>query len=533
MAEKKGKVNIGAVIILIISVVVFIPVGSVSIVQLIQSNKAEKEKAVFGSYGDKKIAWEQGSDFVNRVSNYAQFYQQYGIDINQNTQYRDQIIQQSYQETLETYAYSAKVSKTGYTVSSKEVDRQIMQQFKDADGNFDKNSYDQADKDSLASYKASVKDSILAGTYTDDLLGESTMVNGQSLYGAKVSSKEVDFIASMGAEKHSFQLLQWAKSDYPAEEVLAFGKENAEKFTKYDMSALTFDSKETAETTLKQLTSNEITFEDAATRSSQLYTDALGKLTSNYSYAIENEILVNKEDFEKITSLAKDALSAVIETKQPYSIESSWTIFRCDGEKTVADFNVTLPSESEATAISDDEEAKAEESLPEILTVVKTYMTSYEAGHIENYFMDKAKIIASKAKVSSFEEAAADAGLEIVTCDPFPLNYGNSQFFDSVSSQGAFANISRNEDVLKKIFALDVDEISEPMVIGSYVALVKCTGLQKDNVADIDKSSYNSTIVSNNQLSLSNALNDDPKVKDNFWSTYINTFGMPSSFSAQ
>lgn len=520
---KKGKVNVGAVIILIISALVFIPVGSVSIAQLISSRKEEANTPVFGKYDGKKIAWEAGSDFAQKVSNYAEMYQRAGIDINTNTNIRDYIFQQAYQETVESYAYAERVKKTGYTVSKRAVDHELINAFLNTDGNFDQEAYNSADKAKLASARESIEKGLIANRYTDDLNGSFTKVNGESLYGSKISSKELDFISKMGAEKHSFDLVQWSTTDLPEEEVLAYGKDNADKFTKYDLSALTFDSRDTAVNTLKQLKSNEITFEDAVSRSSQIYIDSLGKLTSNYAYAIENEILVSKEDAAAVKALEKDQLSEVIETKQPYSTSSSYSIFRGDGPAKAADFNITL----DAAPASEEES-----SVPEILKVVRTYLTSYESGYIENYFINKANKFLTDAKVSSFDEAAVSANVEKKEIPAFPVNYGNSAFFDVTPSEGALSGASRDEAVLKQIFALDVDQVSEPIVIGSYIAVLKCTGIQIEDLANIDQSSYSSTILSNDQLSMRTNLDKDPKHENNFWSTYIKYVGMPASFSS-
>ena len=57
----------------------------------------------------------------------------------------------------------------------------------------------------------------------------------------------------------------FSTKDYPAEEKIKFGKENAAKFNSYDMSVITVDDKATATKVAKRIQNGEITFEDAIT----------------------------------------------------------------------------------------------------------------------------------------------------------------------------------------------------------------------------------------------------------------------------
>lgn len=516
MAEEKakkgnGKVKVGAVIILAISVVVFIFMG-VGLSDFFNSEKAEANKPIFGKYDGKEIAWEAGSDFAQRIANYVRMYESYGINVDSNSNIRDYIFQQSYQECLQTLAYTAKVKKAGYSVPSKVIDRQIINYFLDENGVFDEKAYLQADKNTINTMRKDIEKQYMTDRYVDDVLGNTTFVNGNSLYGTKVSSKELAFIAKMGSVKHSFDLAQWDTSTFPNAEVVKYAKDNAKKFTKYDFSAITVDSKEDAESILNQLNASEITFEDAVSvRSTQIYSDAMGKLTSSYAYAIENEVLASSADAAALYSLSKGALSSVVETKQPYSSESSWTIFRCDGAAEQADLSM-------------------EEEAP-VLSIVSDYLKAYEKGYIENYFIQIAKTFATEAKVSSFDEACDKFEITKEIAPAFPINYGNSEFFDSTASVGALSGASRNEDALASLFKLDVDQLSEPLVMGSYVVVAKCTGEQEDDASLVDTSVYSTTISSNNEMSVQDALMKDPKVDDRFLSAYFKYVGMPSGFA--
>ena len=80
-------------------------------------------------------------------------------------------------------------------------------------------------------------------------------------------------------------------------------KNNAEKFVKYDMSIITANEKSEAESILKQIKGNELTFEDAvAVKAQKIYCAPDGKLTTSYRYQLEN-ILEDSSDFSKIAEL--------------------------------------------------------------------------------------------------------------------------------------------------------------------------------------------------------------------------------------
>lgn len=109
--------------------------------------------------------------------------------------------------------------------------------------------------------------------------GNEVSFNGTALYGLKRSGAEKKFLASMGAEKHSFDAVAFSTANFPKEEAVKFGKENAEKFIKYDLSVITVDDEQEAKALLKQINGNEITFADAASEKSQkYYSDAEGKM---------------------------------------------------------------------------------------------------------------------------------------------------------------------------------------------------------------------------------------------------------------
>ena len=114
--SKKDGAKIGAVIILVISAIVFIPAGG-SI--LFESLSHAGRTPVFGSYKGQKIEYKAGTEFADRVSYMAELYKAYGQDLNQNTYYS--IFTGAFEGTLRSMVYSAAVEKANWSASKDAV----------------------------------------------------------------------------------------------------------------------------------------------------------------------------------------------------------------------------------------------------------------------------------------------------------------------------------------------------------------------------------------------------------------------------
>ena len=127
----KDHTKIGAVIILVISAIVFIPFGGYEVINALFSSK---NAPVFGSYNGKKITYEMGSTFKNVTENLAETYKSYGINIDSASSYY--LFTEAFSETVKDLAYLDKVAKTGYTVPDEAVNRRMINYFTDESGNY-------------------------------------------------------------------------------------------------------------------------------------------------------------------------------------------------------------------------------------------------------------------------------------------------------------------------------------------------------------------------------------------------------------
>lgn len=488
--SKKAGTKIGAVIVLILAAIVFLPAGGIAVYQgLFNSSKVPS----FGSYDGKKITYEANSRFVTTASNIMEQYRNYGIQVTE--QYYYYIFNQAFNQVIQSLAYESAIGKSGYKVSVDAINRTLVSlpAFQDENGKFSQKIYNQVGQSQINTLRKNIEESLEITRYSDDLFGSSQKINGSELYGLKSTKAEEDFINAMAQEKHSFQLAAFDTANFPEEQAISYAKENVEKFTRYDISAISVDSESEAKSILKQLNANEITFEDAvADKSAKYYTDSNGKLSAPYRYQI-SDMVENEENVSQIINLSKDSLSQVIKTKHGYSI------FRNDGEEVLADF-----------------------SNADLVSVVMNYMKENESGYIENYYINIASDFASEAALSSFNRACSVYNVEAVNVDAFPLNYGNSSFYQASASQSEISEIANNTQLLQQIFSLKKDEFSSPLVVGSKVVVLKCTEIQNETVENSD--SYLTNVKNVDSSSAVSTLMASDKVENNFIETYFNYF---------
>ena len=486
--KKNTVYTLGSLIILLICAFCFVVLPAF---EGRASRQQTGDAPVFGKYNGKEIKYEQGSDFADYVSQYGQMYQMYGQQLDQSAYY--QIFFQAFNATVMKYAYAEAVEKSGYEVPASAVTREMIPYFADENGNYSSKLYKSASDEAKLEIKNALSSRLFANRFYNDNFGSTNEVLAyDALYGLKSSKAEQDFFAAANNNMRGFDIACFALSDYPLEEKLKYARQNEAKFNSYDMSIITVEDQSTADTVAKRLANNEITFEDAVTEYSEKnYSNSEGKLTNSYQYQIEN-ILANKEDLAAITGLAKDAVSAVVQTNTGFSI------FKCVNPVTKPDFD------SEDTQ-----------------KIVSTYISNYESTIIEDYYTEKAKAFIADAKAGDFAAAGEKAGAKTASLEPFPLNYGNVDVLGKLSAgDSGLTNADSNENFLSKAFALKLNEISDPVVVGDNVVVLKFT-----KEATPEDEEINTTLfTSYDEESSNEAIMGSDKLTNDFISVYFQNF---------
>lgn len=479
--SKKSSTKIGAVIILIISAVVFIPFGASAI---FESFANRGDRTSFGSYNGHQIIYEAGSTFATTTANLATMYQNAGYETNEYS-----IMYQAFRETVTDMMFRDEVSKAGYEVPNEAVNRAVIYSFTDPDtGKFSQKLYNQASEAEVTQARTDAGRYLIYERYRGDLFGTNdTSFNGKSLYGLKRSRGEMDFLAGMGTEKHAFDAVLFDLDSLPEEEIAAYGNSHADKFVQYDLSIITIDDEESAASLLRQINANEITFDDAAAEDSQgYYADEEHKAVGKHYFQIEN-ILDDTSTFSQISALKTGEISPLIKTKRGYSI------FRCDGPSSAADFT--------------------DEDVQE---TVHYYIDTNEKSYAENYFVTRAQSFITQAAADSFDAACEAFGVEKATVDAFPVNYGPSTVYAQPAGLGDLDELTSDANTYTTAFSLRVNEISEPIVLDSNVVVLKCTGIQNDEPESVSESEIANTDAS----AADQALFASDKVVDNFSVAY-------------
>ncbi len=485
---KKDHSKAGAVVILIISAAVFVFAGGTA---GITSLMEKRNTPVFGSYKGKNIEYKQGSRILSVAGNTIRLYEEFKINV--NDEQRRKIFENAYVQTVEELYAADHVKKADWSAPKEAVNREMLPSYTNkATGKYDQRIFNQATEAQKNLIHDNAVKNLTRRRYIDDIVGSDTTVGGSTLYGVKPSSKEAAFVAGLSTEKHSFEIAAFSTNDLPESEIKSFGQSNKEMFTKYDLSAITASTEESAKSILNRIKNNEITFEDAVkdpNTSLQIYTNSEGKVSNSYQYQLARSI-PEEAALTAVTSLANSAISEVVKTAY------GWTIFRCDSDSKAADLDNA-----------------------DIIAAVKSYILSNEASIVEDYWTKQAQNLVTQASITSFAEACESAGVSKVDVPAFPVNYNGVSFYEGVSSDVTeLASLKYNAEALQKLFSLKFEQVSEPIVLGSNIIVAKCVGIQFDDAAESDSYNTNSKDIDGNILV--NTIMTSPDLKDNFYNVY-------------
>ena len=427
----KILLSAGSIIILVLAAVSFIVIPAML-------PNAQKQIPEFGSYKGKKIEYVQGSYFSNAVEYYASQQKKQRQNMDDGAYFS--IFSQAFRDAVMMLAFADEVKKSGYKPAKPLVDRSMLPYFSN-NGVYSAKIFRDTPENRKIEIRKQIEEQLIYNRYAQD---------ASSL---KHSQAEIAFIADMNKDMRAFDAAFFSTGDYPKSEAAEFGKKNAELFTKYDLSVITVETEAEAKKLAQRLKNNELVFTDAVTEySTKQYSDEKGILNNTYHYQLKN-IIKSEDAFKKISELEAGTISDVTETSTGFSI------FTAAGPAQKADF-------------SDDGTAD----------LVYNYMTIYEAGIIEEYFINIAKDFSAEAALHGFYSAAEKFNTETAEIPAFPINYGNSQLLGSIQfgSNPKLAEAQSNEKFLTTAFSLAEKEISAPIVLGKNVVVLQLKEIKTD-----------------------------------------------------
>lgn len=484
---KRSVYTVGSLVILLIAAFIFV------LVPIFSGGTKRKGLPSLGKYEGTEIKYEEGSDFYNYLARYSDYYKNNGIEINNSNMYY--VFNYAFNSTVTSIAYTNEVKKSGYIVPETAINRAMMPYFADETGKYSSKLYKLADPDQVQRLRNAFEKDFVANRFAEDNFGANSESIGEApLYGLKSSAAELAFLQNVNKNQRGFNMAAFDMNNYPNTEKAAYGKNNAEKFVKYDLSVITVSDKTKAESISKKIASGETTFEDAVKNSSQkTYSTDSGKLTSKFNYQLA-KIIEDENSMNDVISLAKDSVSAPVKTTIGYSI------FKCDEVAVQPDF-----------------------TNEDTLRTVYNYITSNEFSHIENYFTETAAAFKSVAEKKSFDAACKQYNVKKVEVPAFPLNYGNVSIADKLNtSLDGLSGASTNQNFLKTAFSLEKNKVSEPVTLNKNILVLQYTTSKADASEPVPVEALNDELVSFNSQSAQSALLSSPKLENHLTEVFYN-----------
>ncbi|HWR10987.1 MAG TPA: SurA N-terminal domain-containing protein [Rectinemataceae bacterium] len=505
--QKRGVKNPfvygGTIVILIITVIAFVFIPSIG-GGLSSSNQAPK----FGSWDGKSITYTTGSYFATQVAQINDYLRQQGLSEQNFQLYAYQVWHMAFQSAAIRTGVIQTVQKSGFRLTEKGLDEAIatLAEFQQ-DGKFSIEKYNQTPAATRLSLRKSTKEDYTVRRYYEDL------------YTLAPSTAEIAFVASMAKPERSIAYVTLPLSDFPAEEVAAWGNKNSDLFRTLGVSRITITSSEAdAKKILGQVRENKLSFEDAAKSHSQdAYADKGGDAGSVYYYLFA-EGFANKDDAAKVAALPKGEISDV------YKIaDKAWSFFKINSELAMADFG-------------------KQSTLDE----VKLYINDKEKGTLESWAIAKANSLVSTVDGAQFQVAAKKAGLAIKSAGPFIVNIGNPTFYaynqqipllqtPFQNSDPALQAAEQDEAFMTELFTQTKGKVSKPLVVGDNVIVFAVT--EDKEASDDDTIMVKFAYPYFHQQTADTQTRDtflkSKKLKDEFNATFFKIFNTSNTAAAQ
>jgi parvulin-like peptidyl-prolyl isomerase len=500
-------VFIGTFVVLIIVIVAFVVVPAI-----VPEAGGPSMDLNFGSYDTVPISYVPGNYFANVYGNISRYYQQYLQG--SNFQGIEQTIwRQAFEETVIHTAILQEMKKAGYTAPEKVVDREVatLPQFQE-NGRFSVTRYRRLDKTARLALWREVQESITKDRYREDVMSLRTPAG------------EGAFIRDMTRRQRSFGLAVFPLDSYPNDEIVKYVASNPELFRSSHLSRITINSSEReARQVLNSIKAGTQTFEEAAQSQSQdSYADRGGDMGIRMAYEFTSEVPDSAER-ETVLNTPPGELSPVVK------VPSGWAFFRAE--------QAMLPAEA---TIGDT--AK--------LDKIRSYMTSFQRGIMEDWLFGEARLLISAVEEKGFDAAVEESGVQKYDFGPLPLNYGGLtmnfgglNLFPTISAQSISQLIpaESNAAFWQAAFFTPLEHAAEPLVIGDNVLVLypreettKDTNAPSDSEGtegpDLrsDDHDYSTWVSNNAETSLRSYFINSEKLNDRFFATYLQYLYQPN-----
>ena len=494
LLQKKNSSNpvmwVVSIVILVVIVVTFVGAP-------IAGKQSSGNNLVFGSYDGEDIIYYEGSYFADQVYSIAENYRD---QMNETNSYfiQYQVWRTAFNNAAYRTAAITELKNSGVIVSSGSVDEAIVLYGPYMEnGEFSENLYAQSSNTEKKFIRDRFEEDLYYSRFASDI--NSNPIN----------SNEEQFLIDIATSQKKYRYTAFPFSSFPIDKVAEYGSENADLFRSIVISKITVNSSEKdAEQIYSKLEETPGMFAELAkTQSSDPYADKGGEMGSRYYYELNN-IINNEDAINEVFSLKEGEISSVIED------DGNWVIYRCDRTPEYADM-----------------------SLEADVDIVKDYMELYAKGVIEDYLVEEANNFADFAKSSGFEQAANDSALSVFETNYFPIVYGSPSVYyynqnipiytqPQVEGDSSLNGISNNEFFLKSIDNLDMNEVSEALIINDNIVVMQLVDVNEKNSDELQSVSSLVGYAAQNWIGseFEDQVQKSEKFEDNFSQVFSRIF---------
>jgi parvulin-like peptidyl-prolyl isomerase len=397
----------------------------------------------FGSFAGKPISYTQGSYMVREVQAISEANPS-SDDSELGNQMRNyQIYRQAFELAAVHEGILDAVRTAGLVIPDQIIDRKILTlgQFQE-NGAFSTRLYRQMGTSQRLDLRTQLKDDILVQTYANPV------------YNIKPSSKELEFLGSMAKDTRTVEYALFPLSSFPDSEVLSWAQSNSTLFKRLKLSRITM-AKESELKALRAKIEGGLAFADAAKKSStDSWATQGGDMGLRFFHELQDELSV-KTDADAVSALQKSGLSSVLKTSS-----GAFALYKLEDAAKPADF-----------------------ADPAVLADARSRIMGIEHAKAEDWALAKAKAFAA-LPAADFAANARRESVEVKSVGPFSLDYGNltlnlygqsAPLFTPIPTSGApeLASASRSEKFLTAAFGLAPGAVSEPLILGENVLVLK------------------------------------------------------------
>jgi peptidyl-prolyl cis-trans isomerase D len=448
---------------------------------------ARTGQIVFGTWDGHDIAYASGNYFARMQQAYARQAQESQSTATVESQLYS-IWYQAFQSTAWHVAALNQARRAGLEISQDALDRDLLTYsgYLDENGKFSETLYNETPLSERVTTREQRNEELLTNLYFNDVS-----------IGMRTGSHEQAFVAAMAATERKFSFVAWKFDTFPDEEVRKYGEANAAKFRKAKLSRITVTSEAEAKQIRDRLADSTASFTELAkTHSKDSYASAGGDMGWQFAYALE-------PDFEAKTNVDEVLALKAGEASDPLKGPFGWAIYRCDSEAVAPDL-----------------------ADPAVLGEVRTYLTRYEKGRIEDWFVERAGKFARRAAETSFTAAAHEAGVTVAETTYFPINLSNTfplAPLQAVPEDATPYSAAYSEDFFYRAFSLAKDQASsQPIVLDDQVVALKVAGEQQMSAENAQLMDRVLAYLASQSLNadLQQELMNDTRLKSSFDETF-------------